>query len=187
MDAALRLLERDGVLAGLNLQEVADEAGVNRGLIHHYFGSRQALLRAALEARRRAAEPLVAELHRLDPWKRGDASFREYVRDPSYAVMVMLLALDGDEQFDPMPFLADRLADSEEERKNGVWEDDADLLALLVMFDVFHCGYFVLRSALARQLGVAEKTLDKRVRATLGRMYESFRSDRVGSVRQPSQ
>ncbi|HAM48545.1 MAG TPA: TetR family transcriptional regulator, partial [Alphaproteobacteria bacterium] len=37
--AALRLLRRHGVLAGLNLREVADEAGVNRGLVYHYFGS----------------------------------------------------------------------------------------------------------------------------------------------------
>ena len=38
--AALDLLERNGVLAGLNLREVADEAGVNRGLVYHYFGTR---------------------------------------------------------------------------------------------------------------------------------------------------
>ncbi|MBP9053131.1 MAG: TetR family transcriptional regulator, partial [Ilumatobacteraceae bacterium] len=35
-DAALRLVDRDGVLAGLNLREVADAAGVNRGLVYHY-------------------------------------------------------------------------------------------------------------------------------------------------------
>src|SRR4051812_47457639 len=49
LDAALELIERDGILAGLNMQETADAAGVNRGLIHHYFGSRRALLRAALD------------------------------------------------------------------------------------------------------------------------------------------
>jgi AcrR family transcriptional regulator len=43
------------VLSGISLKDVADEAGLSRGLIHHYFGSRQALLRSALEARRRDA------------------------------------------------------------------------------------------------------------------------------------
>ena len=43
--ASLDGIERDGVLAGLNLQEVADEAGVNRGLVYRYFGSRRELLR----------------------------------------------------------------------------------------------------------------------------------------------
>ena len=48
--AALLLLERNGVLAGLNLRQVAEEAGVNRGLVYHYFGSRRDLLRAALRS-----------------------------------------------------------------------------------------------------------------------------------------
>ena len=50
-EAALRLLDRNGVLAGLSLQDVADEAGVSRGLVHAYFGTRQDLLRSALDAR----------------------------------------------------------------------------------------------------------------------------------------
>ena len=37
---AFGLIRRNGVLAGLNLREVADRAGVNRGNIYHYFGSR---------------------------------------------------------------------------------------------------------------------------------------------------
>ena len=53
--AALDLLGRNGVLAGLNLREVADEAGVNRGLVYHYFGSRRDLLRARAAVGRRAA------------------------------------------------------------------------------------------------------------------------------------
>jgi len=58
--AALRLLDRDGVLAGLNLREGAAEAGINRGLRHHYFGSRRDLLRADT---RRFFERDVAEGH----------------------------------------------------------------------------------------------------------------------------
>lgn len=46
--AARELLERDGVLGGLNLREVADHDRVDRGLVCHYFGSRQDLLRSAL-------------------------------------------------------------------------------------------------------------------------------------------
>ena len=51
IDAALDLIRRNGVLAGLNLREVAAAAGVNRGNIYHYFGSRQELLRAAISRR----------------------------------------------------------------------------------------------------------------------------------------
>ena len=48
IEVALKLLRDKGILAGLNLREVADGAGVNRGNIYHYFGSRQELLRAAI-------------------------------------------------------------------------------------------------------------------------------------------
>src|ERR1700757_4236451 len=49
MDAALELLGERGVLSGLNLREVADSAGVTPANIYHWFGSRQGLLRAALQ------------------------------------------------------------------------------------------------------------------------------------------
>ena len=45
IDVALDLIRQRGVLSGLNLKEVAEAAGVNRGNIYHYFGSRQELLR----------------------------------------------------------------------------------------------------------------------------------------------
>ena len=51
IDAALDLIRSNGVLAGLNLREVAEAAGVNRGNIYHYFGSRRDLLRAAIARR----------------------------------------------------------------------------------------------------------------------------------------
>ena len=51
IDVAIDLIRQNGVLAGLNLREVADGAGVNRGNIYHYFGSRRELLRAAIARR----------------------------------------------------------------------------------------------------------------------------------------
>ena len=51
MDVALDLLDERGVLAGLNLREVADRVGVTPANIYHLFGSRQGLLRACLTAR----------------------------------------------------------------------------------------------------------------------------------------
>jgi AcrR family transcriptional regulator len=59
IDVALELIRDNGVLAGLNLRQVAEGAGVNRGNIYHYFGSRQELLRAAIN---RQFEALVDTL-----------------------------------------------------------------------------------------------------------------------------
>ena len=50
IDVALDLIRQRGVLAGLNLKEVAEAAGVNRGNIYHYFGSRQERLTPAASA-----------------------------------------------------------------------------------------------------------------------------------------
>jgi AcrR family transcriptional regulator len=61
IDVALDLIRNNGVLAGLNLREVAEGAGVNRGNIYQYFGSRQELLRAAINRRFEAVvDSLVA-------------------------------------------------------------------------------------------------------------------------------
>ncbi|GII90573.1 TetR/AcrR family transcriptional regulator [Sinosporangium siamense] len=165
-EAALRLLERDGVLAGLNLQEVADEAGVNRGLIHHYFGSRRALLRAALEARKDAGAEVFARMRTREVPDKELWGFRVNVRNPTYARVLMLLALDGDEDFKPMAYFEDRLADLE--REQG--ESGLDLAAVLVMWDSFMYGYFVMRTAFARQLGVEPAELDARVMETFARL-----------------
>lgn len=174
MDAALRLIERDGVLAGLSLREVAIEAGVNRALINRYFGSREALLRAALDASTRAPRPLVTEFEQIDPQERIGWAFREAVREPRYATMVMLLALDGDEQFHPMPSLAARLAQLEKDQAEGVLAEDIDLVALTVIFHILLFGYPVLRSSMARQLGVTARTLDRRVVAGLEQILGPF-------------
>ncbi|WP_406101264.1 TetR/AcrR family transcriptional regulator [Streptomyces sp. NBC_01003] len=71
--AARELLERDGVRGGLNLREVADHDGVDRGLVCHCFGSRQDLLRSALRR-----NPSLSAPHRTGcgstPTSRSDGS-----------------------------------------------------------------------------------------------------------------
>ena len=73
MDAAERLLVRDGH-AGLTTRRVAQEAQVNHGLVHYYFGSMEELLAqvlerftAALVARQR--EMYSAEGPFLEKWR----------------------------------------------------------------------------------------------------------------------
>jgi len=56
LDAAERLLVEVGY-AGITTRRLADEAGVNHGLVHYYFGSNENLLLQALE---RFTERLIA-------------------------------------------------------------------------------------------------------------------------------
>jgi AcrR family transcriptional regulator len=73
LDAAERLLVEIGH-AGITTRRLAEEAGVNHGLVHYYFGSNENLLVRALErfterliARQR--ELYAAELPFLEKWR----------------------------------------------------------------------------------------------------------------------
>jgi AcrR family transcriptional regulator len=61
LDAAERLLVDVGY-AGITTRRLAEEAGVNNGLVHYYFGSNEALLVRALE---RFTERLIARQREL--------------------------------------------------------------------------------------------------------------------------
>ena len=61
LDAAERLLVEVGY-AGITTRKLAEEAGVNHGLVHYYFGSNENLLVRALE---RFTERLIARQREL--------------------------------------------------------------------------------------------------------------------------
>ena len=61
LDAAERLLVEVGY-AGITTRRLADEAGVNHGLVHYYFGSNENLLLQALE---RFTERLIVRQREL--------------------------------------------------------------------------------------------------------------------------
>jgi AcrR family transcriptional regulator len=58
MDAAVDLFARQGY-AATPVREIADQVGVNSAMVHYYFGSKEALLHAALE---QSLEPLAASV-----------------------------------------------------------------------------------------------------------------------------
>jgi AcrR family transcriptional regulator len=77
MDAAERLLV-DAGHAGITTRRLAEEAGVNHGLVHYYFGSNEHLLARTLErftARlvERQRELYAADVPFVDKWRRAMA------------------------------------------------------------------------------------------------------------------
>ena len=98
IEAALELIKRNGILAGLNLREVAAAAGVNRGNIYHYFGSRQELLREAIARRFRAIRKhLDADFGGLPFVERRTGQFRgdSFQDSKLRALLVQLWRSDG--------------------------------------------------------------------------------------------
>lgn len=168
--AALRLLQRDGVLAGLNLREVADEAGVTRPLVYHYFGTRQDLLRAALrsDARRRFGE--VAETAAL-PFRARIARFvRTMVRHRRAVGLVTLLVQDGDKALRTMPMRDGTVAVLRADVEQGDLAADTDLEAVHVATVSLTYGYVLYRERFAAEMGVGVTELDERFLAVVDRM-----------------
>jgi len=96
LDATWRLFDRGGPLAGINLQEVADEAGVNRSLVYQHFGTREELVRKALAKRLEQARPLFGAGQRLPFDKRRRRAFSIVLANPAPARLMAQLVLAGD-------------------------------------------------------------------------------------------
>jgi AcrR family transcriptional regulator len=168
--AALALLERNGVLAGLNLREVAEEAGVNRGLVYHYFGSRRALLRAALRS------DIHERMSDFEPgWglplaARIAAVFRTYMRHRRAVVLTTLLALDGDTLIRIVPDPEGTRRRMARDIADGHLPPDIDTEAAHVAISALIYGYLVFRDRYAAELDCDVLELDERVAAAVERL-----------------
>ena len=160
---ALEHIHRKGVLAGLNLREVAQGAGVNRGNIYHYFGSRRELLRAAINHRFAAmSDALKADRSRTTLVERRLRPFRakDSVRDSQLRA---LLVIDGDDTVDPMPMYESALSQLRQGVIDGDIDRGHDLEALQVILNAALRGYRIFRVPYARRLGIKVSELDQRV------------------------
>lgn len=174
LEATFALLQRDGVFGGLNLQEVADRAGVNRGQIYQYFGDRRSLLRAAVAhharswaagARRHWASTFV---------QRRKAMFRDALANPAVTTVEALLAIDGDPDYHALPEIARTRAALDRDRAEGDLPPDADALAMHALTVAAYKGYVVFREVLARDLDVPVAELDARVLAVYDQVIEAM-------------
>ncbi|WP_129308127.1 TetR/AcrR family transcriptional regulator [Streptomyces sp. L2] len=170
LDAAVRLLRRDGVLAGINLREVAQEAGVNHGQIYQYFGTRQALLRAAIARLIEADRPDQAP-HWEQPFTdRRRTMWNWALTQPDLVRLRALLALDDDPELSLFPSLENTRAALERDRRSGALPPDADGEVAHAMTAVTYLGYCIFRHAIARDLGIPADELDRRAADVFDRM-----------------
>ena len=177
--AALELLERNGVLAGINLREVADEAGVNRGLVYHYFGTRRDLLRSAL---RRDVEQRLADFAPgagMPAAARYERFLRTALAHRQAIVLALLLVLDGDRAVRMVPDpvgVRERLARDVDE---GELPQDVDASGVHAALAALVYGYTALRDRLADELAIDVDTLDDQVASTVTHLVGNFAPDRA--------
>ncbi|MBC3190428.1 TetR/AcrR family transcriptional regulator [Pseudonocardia sp. C8] len=169
--AALTLLKKNGVLAGLNLREVADLAGINRGLVYHHFGSRGELLRSALRRdsdRRHAAywpsEESVGFVGRIA------RMLRQSIKQAEQGRLAAILLLDGQTKIRMMPRREQTQRDLQFDQAEGRIPPDIDLVALHAFVQALSMGYVVSRNQLAAEFKIGVRDLDDRMIALVQRL-----------------
>lgn len=162
--AALRLLTSGGLLAGFSLQQVGDEAGVTKGLVYHYFGDRQALLRSALRHGAAEIQQTLAEM----PYAAYDRRMLHFAKaalaHPDAIQLTALLLVDRDPRLRTMPIRERTMASFVRDLDEGRLPPEADVEALLGVQNALVYGYVLFRDGLARQMGVDRERLDARFR-----------------------
>jgi AcrR family transcriptional regulator len=178
LDAAWKLFEREGVLAGLNLNAVADEAGLNRAQIYHYFGSREGLLRRALQQRLEELQPLWREDRRVPFVQRRRHAFDVVAeREPVLLKLVALLALEGVEPLGALANLEETRETYQHDIERGVLPEDADTDLIHVVSMAAYVGYGLLRATVAEELGTPVEELDRRAGAVFEAMVRGLTAE----------
>ncbi|WP_158726863.1 TetR/AcrR family transcriptional regulator [Tomitella fengzijianii] len=175
LDAARRLLERDGVLAGLNLREVADEAQANRGQVYQYFGSRRELLRAAIAEERWEESPVFFQGDRELPFaERRARVFAETINAEDALRLTTLLMLDGDEDVRLFPKLERSRVDLQRDQGEGHLSSDVDPVVAHAMTAVMNFGYAIFRSQVSKEIGIPADRLDELAKDVVVRMLSGL-------------
>lgn len=170
--AALDLLAEKGVLAGLNLREVAERAGVNRALVYHHFGSRDELLRSALKRDMASRMSEIAEGLSLPFNSRLRQMLRTMVRHQRALQLAFLLLLDGKEPVKLGPLKDEWLRTFVQDIEQGVVDPTTDTEALVVLMSALSYGYVLIRESIAEEIGIEPVNLDWRVDALLEQLLQ---------------
>lgn len=170
--AALDLLAEKGVLAGLNLREVAERAGVNRALVYHHFGSRDELLRSALKRDMASRMSEIAEGLSLPFNSRLRQMLRTMVRHQRALQLAFLLLLDGKEPVKLGPLKDEWLRTFVQDIEQGVVDPATDTEALVVLMSALSYGYVLIRESIAEEIGIEPVNLDWRVDALLEQLLQ---------------
>ncbi|WIX98331.1 TetR/AcrR family transcriptional regulator [Amycolatopsis mongoliensis] len=165
LQATFDLLQRDGIFAGLNLQEVAERSGVNRGQIYQYFGDRRSLLRAAVAHRAKEWAAGAKRHWEASFFNRRKAMFRSALENPAPVLVEALLAIDGDPDYHALPEIEKTRAALDRDQRDGDLPADGDAIAMHVFMVAAYKGYLIFREALARDVGLPVGELDARVLA----------------------
>lgn len=173
LEAARSLIERDGVLGGISLLEVAKESSVNRGQIYQYFGSRRELLRSALRQHSwwpDSADVGWDEIFQLPFRARRAKLFQVAIQFSTFIKLGALLVLDRDPEAQIFPFASRQIAVMRADHERGTVRRDVDPVTAHIMTVATYMGYCIFREQFAKEFGVGLATLDRRAEVAYAQM-----------------
>jgi AcrR family transcriptional regulator len=163
--AACSLLAKSGPNAVSN-RDIAKLAGVNHGQIHHYFGSKHGLLKAAMSR--------VSQIHWDHTQESGYIPLEGLVEDHLYALAVVRCAIDGELGL-ATQHVTDNISVPRLVLENRIKSQDPLLTALdakceMAVPMVIEMGWAVLEPYIIKALDIKEedtKKLREHISATL--------------------
>jgi len=179
ISAAARLFAERGP-AAVTLRAIADEADVNHGLVHRYFGSKEALLHAALRAR---AATTIARLSKLQEPAALLRALRATAADPqagwrllSRTLLDPAIDLPSDYSF---PGVSIMIRNIEKGQARGTIDPELDARVVAELALVCMLGWLQFGSFVAAATGLRERGSDglEELAALLGRVVRDPAAD----------
>ena len=154
--AACSLLAKSGPNAVSN-RDIAKLAGVNHGQIHHYFGSKHGLLKAAMSR--------VSQIHWDHTQESGYIPLEGLVEDHLYALAVVRCAIDGELGL-ATQHVTDNISVPRLVLENRIKSQDPLLTALdakceMAVPMVIEMGWAVLEPYIIKALDIKEEDTNK--------------------------
>src|SRR5262249_49080130 len=163
LDAAEKRF-RDGGMAAVRVQLVAQDVGMTDAAVHHHFGNREGLLAALLRrARRSVRATLDAATRRWNGGTRDLASLSELVTDcydrRGYARLATGLTLSGvrgrgSGMLSDLVDALQRAADGEAEDSGQAAPTRTEIQSVVALFHLFHAAEPLFGEAMLRSVGL---------------------------------
>jgi AcrR family transcriptional regulator len=170
LDAAFSLLKERGVLSGMSLQEIADRADTTRGLVYHYFGSREELLRAAARRHIDRRSDQIASQDQLPFGQRMTDMLATAFEYEDAARLAVTLVLDHDPSIRTLPFrrrVVERLEQDVADHQLAI----EDVPALYSVFVSIIYGFMIMGDRFAAEFKCDKADLQRRVLAVCADVF----------------
>jgi len=154
LDAAGMLFAKRGT-AAVSVRDIATEAGVNHGLIHRHFGSKQALLRAVMH---KLTSEISGAIEDQGQVTKAPPSFFASAQHDRYWRVLARALLDGEDPRDmqkDFPVVRRIVEETRAAQERGKLASDVDVRLLTAMGVALGLGWLVFEPFIhaATQLG----------------------------------